>query len=145
MFTARRFLALATVLGGAISCGGENSAGPSPSSITGTWQATKVEYVSTTGLGTVDVVALGGSATLVLNADQTFTYVCTLGATTIEDLTGTWDTSDGLTLSMSATNKMQFDASLSGNTLTLAGADRGYDFNDDDVWEPAKLNLTLTR
>ena len=50
-----------------------------------------------------------------------------------------------LTLNMGSNNQMQFDATLSGNTLTLTGADRDYDLNDDGMPEPAKLNLTLTR
>lgn len=144
MYVRGHALALNVLLGAVAACG-NNAAGPSAASIVGNWQATKVQYVSTTGLGTVDVIAEGGTATLVLHADGTFEYTCALGATVIEDLTGDWDVSDGLTLSMSATNKMQFDVSLSGNTLTLTGAYREYDFNDDSIREPARLDLTLRR
>lgn len=144
MFTIKRMLTVGLLLGAAVSCK-KDATGPSPASITGTWQATKVEYVSTTGLGAFDVVAHGGSATLTLNADKTFTYLCTLGAKTVENLAGTWDVTDVLTLSMGPNNQMQFDAALKGNTLTLSGADRDYDLNNDGLGEPAKLNLTLTR
>lgn len=144
MFTTRRILTLGLLLGGAISCKSD-STGPSAASITGIWQATKVEYVSTTGLGSFDVVDHGGSATLMLNTDKTFSYLCTLGTDTVENLTGTWDVTDVLTLNMGPNNQMQFDASLARDTLTLTGADREYDLNDDGMREPAKLNLTLTR
>ncbi len=135
-------LAISLLLATVAACGGDKATGPSATSIVGTWQAIHVQYLSTTGLGTVDVIAQGGSATLVLNADQTFQYTCAAAG---EFLTGTWDVSDGLTLAISPTNKMQFDASLAGNTLTLSGADREYDFNSDGVREPAKLSITLTR
>lgn len=144
MYTRRQIFAAALLLGAAISCK-KDSTGPSAASITGTWQATKVLYVSTTTLGSEDVIAEGGHATLALNADKSFGYLCILGADTIENIAGTWDASDGLTLNLGPNNQMQFDASLSGNTLTLAGADRDYDFNDDGNREPAKLSLTLTR
>jgi hypothetical protein len=44
-----------------------------------------------------------------------------------------------------AGGEWQFDMVLSGNTLTLSGADGEYDFNDDDVDDPAKVNLVLVR
>lgn len=144
MYVRGHCLALSLLLGAVAACSGSNATGPSPASIVGTWQATKVQYVSTTGLGTVDLVAQGGTATLVLDADHTFQYTCTPAGKPAEVLTGTWDVSDVLTLSMSPTNEMQFDASLSGNTLTLTGAYRDYDFNNDGMGEPARLNMTLT-
>jgi len=39
----------------------------------------------------------------------------------------------------------QFDWNLSGNTLTLSGADNELDFDGDDLGDPAKLNLVLVR
>lgn len=144
MFARKRMLGLGLVFGVVVACSKEATA-PSADSIIGTWTATRVQYASTTGLGTVDVIALGGTATLVLNEDGTFQYYCALGSKTIENVVGTWDVSDGLTLAISPTNKMQFDASLSGNTLTMTGADRGYDFDDDNELEDAKLSMTLKR
>jgi hypothetical protein len=143
MYVRVHSLALSFLLSVLAACSG-STAGPSPASIVGTWQASKVQYVSTTGLGTVDLIAQGGSATLELNADHTFRYTCTPAGKPAEVLTGTWDVSDVLSLSMSPTNEMQFDASLSGNTLTLTGAYRDYDFNNDGMGEPARLNMTLT-
>ncbi len=139
-----RTLSLGVLIGVLSACSKESTA-PSAESIVGTWSATKVQYASTTGLGTVDVIALGGTATLVLNQDMTFHYYCALGQKTIENIVGTWDVSDGLTLTISPTNKMQFDASLSGNTLTMSGADRSYDFDNDNELEDAKLSMTFTR
>ncbi len=137
-------LGLGLLVGVLSTCSKESTA-PSAESIVGTWSATKVQYASTTGLGTVDVIALGGVGTLVLNEDRTFQFYCALGQKTIENVVGTWDVSDGLTLTISPTNKMQFDATLSGNTLTMTGADRGYDFDNDNELEDAKLSMTLKR
>lgn len=39
----------------------------------------------------------------------------------------------------------EFDATLSGGELTLAGASVEYDFDDDGTPEQATLNLTLER
>ena len=144
MYTGRHALALSIVLGAVAACKNDKATGPSPTSIVGTWQATKVQYVSTTGLGSVDVVAQGGSATLVLNSDQTFSFTCSK-CWSDKLLTGTWSVTDVLTLKMGTNNEMQFDATLSGDALSLTGADRDYDFNSDGKGEPGKLNIALAR
>ena len=79
-----------------------------------------------------------------LNFDQTFGFTC---AQCWSDklIGGTWSVTDVLTLSMGTNNEMQFDATLSGNSLALTGADRDYDFNNDGKGEPGKLNITLAR
>ena len=90
MYLRGHALALSLAFCAVAACGGNKTTGPSPGSIAGTWRATRVQYVSTTGLGTVDVIAQGGTATLVLNADQSFQYTCAVAG---EFLIGTWDVS----------------------------------------------------
>ena len=41
--------------------------------------------------------------------------------------------------------EMQFAYSLSGNTLTLTGADAEWDFDSDGAAEPAKLDVLAVR
>ncbi len=140
-----------SLLVGVAACGSSPS-GPKEQSLVGTWAATSVQFVSTEGLGTVDVINdHGGTGTLVLNADHTFTFDCTDPGHQDIALTGTWETPEpgDLALHMPAppgmTNEMDFSVSLSGNTLTLKGAHREYDFNGDGVPHEARLNLALAR
>jgi len=82
---------LALGLGMAAACGGGDSVGPPKEQIVGSWAATKVEYVSTTGLGTVELIGAGGTATLVLNADNTWVFTYTPPGGTSEVQTGTYE------------------------------------------------------
>jgi hypothetical protein len=132
---------------GAVGCARE-STGPGQQEIVGSWTATKCEYVSTTGLGTVDLIAAGGSATMALNADRTFVYMYSPPTGPPETLTGTWEmTSPDLmrVTPAGASWYWAWDVALSGNTLTLTGAGAEYDFNHDGFGESAKWNLVLTR
>ncbi len=127
---------------GAIACSGGDS---NPADLAGTWTASKMQFVSST-YGTVDLVAQGGSATLVLDANKTYTTTVRVPGQSDQVATGTWDaSSDVLTLTESPTSNMQFDYVLSGSTLTLTGADAPFDFNGDGVEEEAKLNVTASR
>jgi len=134
-------------LGAAVACGGDG-VGPSPDEIAGTWTATKVEYVSVSQpVQTVDLIAQGGTATLVLNAAGTYTFTLTPnGEPTVVD-NGDWELDgDIITVMPNGTNfELQFDVALSGNTLSLSGADTEYDFDADQQNEDAKLNLVLVR
>ncbi len=129
---------------GAIACSGDDGGGGNPADLVGTWTASKVEFVSAT-YGTVDLVSKGGSATLVLNSNMTYTATVRMPGQPDQVMTGTWNTSDGLSLVESPTSQMQFNYVLAGNTLTLTGADSSFDFNGDSIWEPAKLNITASR
>jgi hypothetical protein len=40
---------------------------------------------------------------------------------------------------------LQFSWRLSGNTLTISGANTDFDFNADDIDEPAKVGAILVR
>ena len=132
----------------AVACGG--SSGPSPQTLAGTWGATKAELVKASNSATrVDVVAKGGTVQLVLRDDKSFDLTISEPGKPVEQTSGTWSSSsDVLSLSFtfgSISGRMEFDMSLSGGTLSLSGADTGYDFDDDGVEEPAKVNLTMVK
>ena len=149
MGAKRKFSVLAFSLfpGLTLACGGD-SAGPSPSEITGTWQATQVEYVSVAQPSvSVDLIADEDySATLVLAANGSYTFTLTPPADQPQVTTGTWELAgDVLNVAPTGTQfRLQFDIALSGNTLRLTGAGAEYEFVDNQP-EDATLNLVLTR
>jgi hypothetical protein len=128
-------------------CGKDKSTGPEPRQVTGVWHATKVEYVRRPAGEAVDLVALGGSGTLTLNADDSFRLVITPFAAAESVTEGTWtlggDTLDLTPLGMSFS--WQFDVALVGDSLGLSGASVEYDFDDDGTPDQATLNLLLVR
>lgn len=127
-------------------CGGTDN-GPTKEEITGTWNASKVEYVSPTSQQSFDVVATGGTGVLVLSSDGTFQFVVTPAGEQAETISGTWQLG-GQIMTITRTGSSgtwEFETQLSGNTLTMSGANVEFDFNDDGTDEPAKLNLTFTR
>jgi len=140
--------ALSLFCGMALACG-DDAAGPSPSEITGTWQATKVEYVSTAQpTVSVDLIADEDyTVTLVLAANGSYTFTQTPPGEQPQTSTGTWEL-DGDVFDVAPTGtqyRLQFEIALSGNTLSLSGADAEYDFDGDQSPEDAKLNMVLTR
>ena len=125
----------------AVAC--SDDTGPSEDELVGTWNATKLEFVG--GGLTIDVIAFGATLEMVLRSDQTYTITLGFPGEPSETETGTWSASkDVLTLSDSD-GEMQFDMSLSGNTLSLANADGEFDVNDDGIDDPVKINLTLVK
>jgi len=139
--------ALAATVAVVVGCGSD-STGPTTDDLTGTWRVTKLEFVNVANqTNRVDAIALGGNATITLNADHTFSLIATLPGELAETVTGTWASSQD-TFSMFPTGmsgSWVFDMSLSGSTLTIGGANVDFDFNDDGVDEPAKLNMVLVR
>ena len=135
------------VCGLAVAACSKEGTGPSPAQLAGTWQVIKYEYVSTQGLGTVDLIAGGGSGTLVLTAD-TFRLSVAPASGAPVNITGTYEI-DGIDLMRvtpaGVTWYFAFDMAFSGGTLTLTNGSGEYDFNGDTQFEPAKLNLTMTR
>jgi hypothetical protein len=128
-------------------CGSDKGTGPKSEEITGTWSATKDEYVSKSSAITVDLIAQGGTATLELRSDQTFEFTCTPAGKAPEVTTGTWSvgtdvfraTPTGMSWSW------EWDFSLASGVLTLAGATAEYDCNNDGTPEDATWNLTFVR
>jgi len=137
-------LVLAPVMWGC----GEKNAGPAVSEIIGTWQATKDEYVSQTPPHpSVDLIAAGGTAVLVLNADSTMVMTETPAGGSPMVLNATWElTTDLMRVHPGGMSwYWVWDVSFSGNTLQLTGADKNFDCNGDGTPEAADWNLTLTR
>ena len=134
------------------SCGGTTA--PPPETLVGTWSATSVELVSVANPAVrVDLVAdLNATVTLVLAADNDFTLTVTYEGEepggpwgTNSEETGTWSSTDILTLQTSPTSEWQFEIELNGDALTLTEADTSFDFGGDGTLEDAKLSLNLTR
>jgi hypothetical protein len=128
-------------------CGSE-PAGPDPETMAGTWVATSAQFVRVASPPmTVDVIPMGGSLVLILAANGTFTLNFAFPGEGVDTRQGNWNASfDVLTLNYTpgAFGPRQFDLNLSGNTLTLRGADVDFEFVGHTA-EPAKLNLVLTR
>ena len=146
----RAYAAACVALGGlasVLACGDQGT-GPSQAQLVGTWQVTRCEYVSTQGRGTVDLVAGGGSGTLVIGADDTLRLSVTPASGTPVSLTATYRI-EGIDLLQvtpaGVTWYWAFDMALSGNTLTLDGGSGQYDFDHDGQPDPATWNLTMTR
>jgi hypothetical protein len=119
---------------------------PPADDFVGTWQATRVEYVSTGGMGTVDVIDLSWVVTLELNADQSAVLTMTPPGSAPQVTNGTWSNSiDVFNFTVGAASGWSWDYTLSGGTLTLTGADSSWDFDDNQTQDDAKFNLTLTK
>jgi hypothetical protein len=130
------------------ACGHDNPAGPKASDITGTWTATKVEYVSKAAPATrVDLIASGGQGTMTIGSDKQFRFVLRKAGMSPDTTTGVWRL-NGDIFEVTPTGmpfSWEWDASLSGNTLVLTGADMEYDFDGDNAMEAADQNTTLVR
>jgi hypothetical protein len=145
---SKGLMLVAAIAAGAAFGGGDGGSGPSPSAITGTWQATSMLFVSQADPKvSVDVIAAGGSATLTLDANKSYLMVLTLPATAPETTTGTWSLSgDVLTMVPDGMKgNIQFNVTLSGQTLKLAGGHLDFDLNDDGIDDPAILTIEATR
>ena len=143
-----RAIALLVAMVAAGGCKSKNGTGPAPAELTGTWEATKIEFTRVASpTMTVDVVPDGGSATLVLAAGGACTFVIANTDGPDGTFTGTWSaSSDELTLDLAGPffdTTWQFDMTLTTDVLTLSGADT--DFTFDVAPEAAKFGLVLAR
>ena len=146
MKTMRTFLTLIAVSGVVYACGedtGTNGGGTTLADLAGNYTASQFEYTDDAGtFPAIDLVALGGAATVNLLADGSFTATLTLpGTTTAIPFSGTISISGTtLTLTVSATvnagpivlepnDPTVFNNfTLSGNQLTLSSTDVEFDF-----------------
>ena len=133
---------------GLVGACGKQSVAPSPTELAGTWRVVRCEYASTQGLGTVDLIAGGGSGSLVLTADDTLRLSVTPASGPPLSFTATYRVS-GIDLMIvtpaGATWYWAFDMALSGGTLTLSTGAAQYDFNGDGSLDDAKWNLVMAR
>lgn len=143
-----RAVVLAVCLLGLAGACAKNDQAPSSTDLTGTWRVTKCEYVSTQGLGTVDLIAGGGSGTLVLGAGNSFQLSVMPASGSAVNFTATYQI-NGIDLMQvtpaGASWYWAFDMALSGGTLTLSHGSSQYDFNHDGQLDSATWNLTMTR
>ncbi|HET9952458.1 MAG TPA: hypothetical protein VFS09_11760 [Candidatus Eisenbacteria bacterium] len=148
MLRARATAFVLLLAGSLTACNKDTETGPKASDITGNWSATKVEYVNKAAPGTrVDLIALGGAATMAINADKSFVFVLAESGEPPDTTTGVWKI-DGEMFEVTPTGmpfSWMWQASLSGNSLTLTGADMEYDFDGDNVMEQADQNTALVR
>ena len=141
------FLLAVVMVAGVAACGGDDTTGPSSTEITGTWRATKAEFVSTATGAAAELVAAGGSATLVLGTDHSCVFTIKPPGMPAEVTAGTWKL-DGDVMTVTPTGmrfSWQFDVAFSGDRLSLTGAHVAYDVNGDGRDEEAVLNLELGR
>ncbi len=138
-------LALATLA----ACGGSGSTtAPSGQTLAGTWKATKAEFVNSTNSSQrVELVALGTTLMLTLDAAGTYTQKIVDPGQAGQTTTGTWTSSkDVLTLRPAGkSGDTQFDMTLSGSTLSLSGGHVAFDVNLDGRDEETLAYLTLAR
>jgi hypothetical protein len=137
-------LVLAGLALGAAACS-DNSAPPLDTFV-GTWNATKMEFTRVANpTDKIDIIALGATFRITFAADSTWQAIMTVPETAPDTTAGTWTASiDVLTLAETGVSgNMQFTYVLSGNTISLSGANVNFDFGSGD--EPATLSLTATK
>jgi hypothetical protein len=120
-----------------------------PESLLGTWDATELRFTNLANQSqTVDIVALGGTFTISLLADSTYTATITAPGIDPEVTTGTWVYTDldGLTLTETGGGGVTDInvVSLSANTMVIMSTDGiTFDFGAGDV--SVRLDGTLVR
>ena len=144
-----RFAALAAFAGLAVSLAcGDSGNGPNRDQFAGTWDATKLEFTNVANTSQkVDVIAAGAPFVIVLESNGTYQATIVIPGQPADNTTGTWSVSSQVfTLRETGVSfDLQFSWSLSGNTITISGADTEFDFNDDGTDEPAKVSAVLVR
>ncbi|MGE5360070.1 MAG: hypothetical protein ACM3NQ_13715 [Bacteroidales bacterium] len=148
MRVTARLVPLLMALVGVCCGGGGSSTAPSPTTLAGTWKASRAEFVSASNSGVkVEAVSQGYSILLTLESAGTYRQVVTAPGESGETTTGSWSaSSDVLTLKPAGVSfNIQFDLALNGNTLSLSGGHVQFDINGDNVDEETILNLAMTR
>lgn len=121
----------------------------SMSDIAGTWQATRAFFsrAATGPAVAVEIVALGGTATLVIQTNGRFTFTTALPGETPNVTTGQLGFDEDLLVVIYDDEPDDFDffgIQFSGNNLSINGQGT-YDFDDDGAEEAAFIELDLVR
>lgn len=115
--------------------------------IAGTWTATSMVFTSVADpLVSFDMVTEGAALTLTLSAEATYDFLFTFPLEEDEVEAGGYVVT-GSTLALSPTgtgSPESFTIARNGDTMTLTSDDE-FDFDENEVEEPAILVLTLTR
>jgi hypothetical protein len=137
-------LLLAVALG---AC--SDSTGLDSDDIAGTWIASVWVFTNPANTSqTADIMALGGSFRLVLNADSTFTSTIQELADELPDVdTGTYEVVGSLiTIAESGQGSpTEFQAVRNGDSMTLTTSEADFDWDDDGQDDLASMRLVLNR
>jgi hypothetical protein len=127
----------------AVACGDSVA----PEDIAGDWTATSFVFTSVDDPDlTADIIDLGGSVSLTLNANGTYSITFTLGG--VPETDGGTYTIDGsdITLDEGDSDEVSGTIDLSGDTMTIRLTDGvEFDFDDDGTDESATVVIVLTR
>ena len=123
-----------------------DSTGLEPDDLAGTWEATAAVMTSVAEpTVSFDLIAEGGTLTIVLNADGGYVFTSAFPGEAPEIEIGTYSVAgDVLTITAVGEDPETFTIARDGDTMTLTGDD-DFDFNDDQVDEPATLVITMAR
>jgi hypothetical protein len=139
MRTGRRILA-AVVVAGAVACG--DSTGITPEDLAGTWEATEMVFTNQANTSeSVDLIELGASLTVTVNASGTVSTVFDDGQGGTDSDSGTMSV-DGSTITIGSDT---YEADRSGDELTLTDATSEFDFDEDGSDDAATLVIRLVR
>ena len=128
-------------------CGGDDSTGVDLSDLTGSYVATKFEFISVASPSTTfDMVADGGGSfdlTIAANGDYTMTIHFPGFPDEVD--TGTI-TIDGNQITLHGIDPVTGTFTLSGSTLTVnASSGAEFDFDNDGTDDPAGVQLVFQR
>ncbi|TFH64663.1 MAG: hypothetical protein E4G90_07640 [Gemmatimonadales bacterium] len=128
--------------------GCSDSTGVEIADLTGTWNATVVEFTNPANTAVkFELINEGGSLSLVVAANGDYTLNVLFPGDPVEVQQGTIGIV-GNVLTLSETGQgspTDFVFTLSGNTLTLTTNDVEFDFDDDGTDEPASLRIVFQR
>jgi len=132
------------------ACDDDDPAEPVPVNLTGTWNITHIELVSSENPEvSIDMADLGVTGTLLLEADGDFTFTVVVPMEETETFTGQWTHMGTLTMEHVGGGfagwTWEFQVEVRNGVLSLTGADAQYDFDEDGDEDPAILNLTAVR
>ncbi len=144
----KRTFVVYLLVGAAAGIGCGDATGVTADELAGAWSATQYEFTNpATASQQVDIIAMGGSFSISFMASGDFTANFQEPGEQLETISGTISVGgDTLTISESGQGSpTDFVASRSGSTLTLTTSDEEYDFDGDDVEEPASLRIILRK
>jgi len=139
------WLAIPILAGLAGGCG--DSTGVTEADLVGTWNATAFKF-SDFGdpVMDFDVIGMGGSVEMAINANGTFTLTVTIPGPGPQVTDGTWVLQGDDVVIFTGTGEtdgMETTVALSGTTLTVYSDDLVFDFGDGEI--PAQLDATFVK
>lgn len=132
------------------ACGGdEETTGPVVNELVGSWDAVEIELIADADPPIrVELISMGANGRIVLEANGDFGLSVGIPGEPTEFAGGTWGATNVLTLSFDSGDiegTWVFNYVLNGDNLTVSGAATEWDFDGDEVDDPATLNMQLVR